>query len=102
MAKNMAQFEQGISLTQFSAAFGSEDQCERSLFAWVNTMLGNVKRSLHGTYHAISAKQLPPYLAEFCHQFNRRYNLAEMLPPAPRSSGRRPCPAASSSWLSRS
>lgn len=47
---------------------------------WVNTLLGNVKRSIHGTYHAIRPKHLPRYLAEFSYRFNRRFNLAEMLP----------------------
>ncbi len=46
---------------------------------WVNTMLGNVKRAIHGTYHAISAKHLPRYLGEFSYRFNRRYRLEEMV-----------------------
>ena len=29
---------------------------------WVNTILGNVKRSFHGTYHHFSSKHLPRYL----------------------------------------
>ena len=29
---------------------------------WVNTILGNIKRSLHGTYHHLSSKHLPRYL----------------------------------------
>lgn len=47
---------------------------------WVNTLLGNVKRSIHGTYHAVSSKHLPRYLAEFSYRFNRRFALGEMLP----------------------
>jgi len=47
---------------------------------WVNTLLGNIKRSIHGTYHAVSPKHLPRYLAEFSYRFNRRFKLAEMLP----------------------
>jgi hypothetical protein len=35
-------------------------------FTWVNTMIGNVKNAFSGTYHAINAKDLPRYLAEFC------------------------------------
>ncbi len=31
-------------------------------------MLGNVKNAIHGTYHAIGAKHLPRYLAEFGQQ----------------------------------
>jgi transposase-like protein len=46
---------------------------------WVDTMLGNVKNAIHGTYHAIRAKHLPRYLAEFSYRFNRRYDLAGML-----------------------
>jgi hypothetical protein len=42
-------------------------------------MLGNVKRSLHGTYHAMSQKHLPRYLAEFCYRFNRRFRMGEMV-----------------------
>ena len=49
-------------------------------FAWINTMIGNVKKSIHGTYHAISEPHLPRYLAEFCYRFNRRFDLAAMLP----------------------
>lgn len=46
---------------------------------WVNTMIGNVKKSIHGTYHAIAHKHLPRYLAEFCYRFNRRFDLRSML-----------------------
>jgi hypothetical protein len=49
-------------------------------FTWVNTMIGNVKRSIDGTYHAINQKHLPRYLAEFCYRFNRRFVLEDMLP----------------------
>ena len=49
-------------------------------FTWVNTMIGNVKNSLSGTYHAINEKHLPRYLAEFCYRFNRRFKLEAMIP----------------------
>lgn len=49
-------------------------------FTWINTMIGNVKNSIHGSYHAISAKHLPRYLAEFCYRFNRRFKLEDMIP----------------------
>jgi|GEM_PF-2222532 len=48
-------------------------------FKWVNTIIGNVKNALHGTFHAISKKHFPRYLAEFCYRFNRRYNLEQMV-----------------------
>ena len=33
-----------------------------------------------GTYRAISSKHVPRYLAEFEYRFNRRYDLAAMIP----------------------
>jgi transposase-like protein len=51
----------------------------RLVLNWVDTMLGNVKNALHGTYHAIRAKHLPRYLAEFAYRFNRRFDLPGML-----------------------
>lgn len=48
-------------------------------FTWVNTMIGNVKNAMKGTYHAINHKHLPRYLAEFCYRFNRRFRLQDML-----------------------
>ena len=49
-------------------------------FTWINTMIGNVKNSIHGSYHAISDRHLPRYLAEFCYRFNRRFKLGDMIP----------------------
>jgi hypothetical protein len=49
-------------------------------FAWVNTMIGNVKRSINGTYQAINPKHLPRYLAEFCYCFNHWFDLQAMMP----------------------
>ena len=48
-------------------------------FKWVNTMIGNVKNAIHGTYHAINQKHLPRYLAEFSFKFNHRFNLEWMI-----------------------
>lgn len=54
---------------------------ERPEFRWVNTMLGNLKTSLNGTYHSIKhAKYANRYLAEFAYRFNRRFDLAAMVP----------------------
>lgn len=49
-------------------------------FVWVNTVLGNVKNALHGTYHALRPKYLQRYLSEFCYRFNRRFELAALVP----------------------
>jgi ISXO2-like transposase domain len=49
-------------------------------FKWVNTALGNIKAAIIGTYRAINSKHVPRYLAEFECRFNRRYDLASMIP----------------------
>ncbi len=59
---------------------GGPASAQRPEFHWVNTLLGNVKRAINGTYHSVSAKHLPRYLAEFSYRFNRRYRLEEMVP----------------------
>ena len=52
---------------------------EFGVFKWVNVMIGNVKNALHGTYHHVSSRHLPRYLAEFCYRFNRRFELHTMV-----------------------
>lgn len=59
---------------------GGPQSVTKEEFTWVNTMIGNVKKAINGTYHAISPKHLPRYLAEFCYRYNRRFNLEDMLP----------------------
>lgn len=59
---------------------GGPDSVDIKEFKWVNTMIGNVKNAIRGTYHAISKKHIPRYLAEFCYRFNRRFDLAKMVP----------------------
>ena len=49
-------------------------------FKWVNTALGNIKAAITGTYRSIDSKHVPRYLAEFEYRFNRRYDLAAMIP----------------------
>ena len=61
-------------------AGGGKQAVEHPAFKWVNTVLGNVKNSLKGTYHAIQKKHIPRYLAEFQYRFNRRIDLASMIP----------------------
>lgn len=58
---------------------GGSEYDEFKVFTWVNTMIGNIKKAIHGTYHAVSKKHLPRYLAEFCYRFNRRFQLHEMV-----------------------
>lgn len=59
---------------------GGPNSVTREEFQWVNTMIGNVKRAINGTYHAINPKHLPRYLAEFCYRFNRRFDLQAIMP----------------------
>ena len=48
-------------------------------FRWINTMLGNLKTSLNGTFHAFNFdKYARRYLGGHCFRFNRRFSLAEM------------------------
>jgi ribosomal protein L37AE/L43A len=63
-------------------------------FRAVNTLLGNLKNAINGTYHAFDfAKYAHRYLAEFQFRFNHRFNMKTILhslldsliaaPPAP-------------------
>jgi transposase-like protein len=57
-------------------------------FKWVNTMLGNIKASLVGTYRAIRKKHVVRYLAEFEWRFNHRFDLAGMIPALARAAAK--------------
>ena len=49
-------------------------------FSWINMVLGNLKTSFGGAYHAFDfAKYGIRYLAAFVYRFNRRFRL-EALP----------------------
>lgn len=60
-------------------ATGIYEDPNNKYFHWVNTMISNVKRSIHGTYHSVSSKHLPRYLAEFNFRFNHRFDLGSMI-----------------------
>jgi len=49
-------------------------------FKWVNTIISNVKRSIHGCFHAVSVNHFSRYLAEYCYRFNRRFDLRQLIP----------------------
>ena len=59
---------------------GGKAAVERPEFRWVNTILGNIKNALCGTYHAVRPKYAQRYLAEFEYRFNRRFNLPDIIP----------------------
>ncbi len=45
-------------------------------FDWLNTILGNLKTSFSGAYHAFHfAKYGTRYLVAFAYRFNRRFHL---------------------------
>jgi hypothetical protein len=49
-------------------------------FTWVNTILGNLKTAISGTYHAFDfEKYAHRYLGEYQYRFNRRFDLSAML-----------------------
>jgi hypothetical protein len=48
-------------------------------FRWINTLLGNLKTSFNGTFHAFNfAKYARRYLGGCCFRFNRRLSLVAM------------------------
>jgi len=48
-------------------------------FLWVNTLLGNLKTSTAGAYHAFKfRKYAQRYFSTVTYRFNRRFNLAEL------------------------
>jgi len=57
---------------------GGKAGCETPSLVRANTILGNVKRALDGTYHRFAPYYAARYLAEFQYRFNRRYDLAAM------------------------
>jgi hypothetical protein len=58
---------------------GGRKPSELPEFRWVNTILGNVKTSLSGAYHAFKfAKYAYRYLAAIAYRFNRRFQLKSL------------------------
>ena len=59
---------------------GGKQACEIPQLKAVNTVLGNLKTGIAGTYHAFKfAKYAERYLAEFQFRFNRRFDLASLM-----------------------
>ena len=70
--------EAGCSHTAVKTSSGAR-AAKNPRFKWVNTVLGNIKSAMAGTYRAVRAKHVPRYLAEFEYRFNRRYRLETMI-----------------------
>lgn len=59
---------------------GGREGVKHPAFRWVNTMLGNLKTSISGTYHAFKfTKYADRYLGEAQYRFNRRFDLSIIL-----------------------
>jgi hypothetical protein len=71
--------EAGCVVTRPSGQEAGSRPCARLRSRGVNTPLGNLRAVIVGTYRSINSKHVPR-LAEFEHRFNRRYDLAAMLP----------------------
>ena len=57
---------------------GGGDQAV-TVFPWIHTFIGNMKRMILGTYHSVSAKHLNRYLAAFVYRANRRWMEANLF-----------------------
>jgi ribosomal protein L37AE/L43A len=59
---------------------GGKQACEIPQLKAVNTVLGNLKTAITGTYHAFDfAKYADRYLAEYQFRFNRRFDLQALM-----------------------
>lgn len=60
---------------------GERKSSDLDCFHWVNTLLGNIKSSIQGTYHGFKFdKYAARYLGELQYRFNRRFDLPQMIP----------------------
>jgi hypothetical protein len=63
------------------AADRPREGCQAEGARWVNIVMGNIKRSLDGTYHAFAFfKYAQRYLPEASWRFNRRFDMAALVP----------------------
>ena len=69
---------------------GGHRSMELPELQWLNTVLGNIKNARQDTHHEASGKHLLRYLGELCYRFNRRFDLAAMLPRFGRAAVRTP------------
>lgn len=71
--------EAGFPHTVIPTGSGAKRPTEPE-FKWVNTVLGNVKSAITGTCRALRRRYVAHYLAAFEYRFNRRADLASMVP----------------------
>jgi hypothetical protein len=64
----------------FPTVVGERKPRDLPEFAWVNTVLGNLKTTLAGAHHAFNyGKYAAHYLAGFAYRFNRRFDLHTLV-----------------------
>lgn len=69
----------GATHQRFATGGGSAS-AELPQFNAINTLLGNLKTAIGGTYHAFDfAKYAHRYLAEFQYRFNRRFDMRALF-----------------------
>lgn len=62
--------------THESTVVGARKPKEAPQLPWINTVLGNLKTSLSGSYHGFGfSKYAQQYLGAFAYRFNRRFDL---------------------------
>ncbi|MCC4609881.1 IS1595 family transposase [Xanthomonas campestris pv. zinniae] len=60
---------------------GGRKGAQQPRLRWINTILGNLKTAFSGTHHAVDfAKYGARYLHAHAYRFNRRFDLAAMVP----------------------
>ncbi len=64
-----------------AACLNLEDQPD---FKWISTLLGNLKSSVSGAFHALTYREYRQtcqiYLIAFAYRFNRRFDLCGLVP----------------------
>ena len=58
---------------------GADPARSVEILPWVHRIFGNLKTWLRGTFHGVSGKHLPRYLAEFVYRFDRRWREVELF-----------------------
>ena len=58
---------------------GADPARSVEILPWVHGIFGNLKTWLRGTFHGVSGKHLPRYLAEFVYRFDRRWREGELF-----------------------
>jgi hypothetical protein len=70
-----AQFSVGANTHECTIVAGRKPKDVPEL-QWINTVLGNLKTSLSGSYHSFGfRKYAAQYLGTFAYRFNRRFDL---------------------------